>query len=161
MSCTKFLWWCTDPRELSVYPFQPVSTYTLTKCEFDIFWSKQLSWSCVYMTSRVTQMKCSSFLDSICCGERCRCSNLSDIDTDSTFIPLVQHMILPHGVLVQWIRFFMWHAPCPVGSKNRDLSVHTHLCGLLKKRKSRSDWRLFRRLLWRHPSDHLARFLEL
>ncbi len=37
--------------------------------------------------------------------------------------------------LVQWIRFFIWHAPCPVGSKNLDLSAHTHLCGLPKKRK--------------------------
>ena len=79
----------------------------------------------------------------------------------TTCIPLVQRMILAHGVLVQWIHFFIWHTPCPVGSKNLDLSDHTHLCGLLKKRKPHgSDWRLFRRLLWIHPSDHLSRFLN-
>ncbi len=79
----------------------------------------------------------------------------------TTCIPLVQRMILAHGVLVQWIHFFIWHTPCPVGSKNLDLSDHTHLCGLLKKMKPHgSDWRLFRRLLWIHPSDHLSRFLN-
>jgi hypothetical protein len=29
MSCTKFPWWCTDPRELSGDPWQTVSTYIL------------------------------------------------------------------------------------------------------------------------------------
>jgi hypothetical protein len=75
--------------------------------------------------------------------------------------PLPVRMILAHGALVQWIRFFIWHTPCPVGSKNLDLCAHTHLCGLLKKWKPHgSDWRLFSRLLWSHPSDH-PQFLHL
>jgi hypothetical protein len=73
--------------------------------------------------------------------------------------PTVQLMIIANSAQVQWIRFFIWHAPFPVGSKNLDLSSHTHLCGFLKKRKPHgSDWRLFRQsilsLLWQQLVKH-------
>ena len=68
-------------------------------------------------------------------------------------------MIISNSTQVHWIRFFIWHDPFPVGSKNLDLSSHTHLCGFLKKRKPHgSDWRLFRQsilsLLWQQLVKH-------
>ncbi len=43
MSCTKFLWWCSDPRELSGHPYQTASTYILEPSANSIFFCRNNS----------------------------------------------------------------------------------------------------------------------